>query len=206
MEIRKLKILILLFFLLSCPVYADGGIPLWIVTAPSALSASLIPLPYLDGMWPFFIFLTLIFLVVVILVEFSVIKLFFLRNIAFIRLLKLVGIANILSTVAGAVITLLPAPLWYLSGQLSSDSKMVLALFGYWGFLPPISLLFINIFLLWLSYLIEYKYAKKELVQDYDKKLIKKSFLCANIVSYFIPVLLYSIATISVIGFLITNK
>lgn len=199
MESGKLRILIFILFLFSSPVYADGGIPLWIITAPSAFSASIFPLPYLDGMWPFFLFLTTVFLIIVTLVESGVVKLFFLREVKYAKLFNIVGIANIISTLAGAIITFLPAPFWYVAERISSDTKMMLALFGYWGFLPPISLLVINVFLLWISYLIEYMYAKNKLIQDYDENTIKKSFLWANIVSYSLPIMLYGIATIFVL-------
>lgn len=94
---------------------------------------------------------------------------------------------NLFSTLVGFLIVIAPIPF---EDNLLNDI-VGYTIVGPWGFGLFYSLLFLNIILLIISIIIEYNIAKKDLIQNYSQKEIKKSFILVNLISYLGPIILY---------------
>ena len=186
---NKLLLGILATFLFGLPCYADGGIPLWVLSAPTLFAFGL-PNGIVGTLFTFV--LTLVFLLLVSLIE-TLVSTFILKNINFIRLFKIMYKANFVSTIVGFLIVIAPIPF---EKELLKE-PLAYAIVGPWGKYFFYSLLLLNIILLIVSVVIEYYVGKKDLINDYSKKDIKKSFLLSNITSYALPLIIYTIASIS---------
>lgn len=185
----KFLLISLAILLLGLPCYADGGIPLWVMSAPTLFAFGL---P--DGIngTLFTFILTLVFLLLVSLIE-TIVSTFILKNINFTRLFKIMYKANFVSTIVGFFIVIAPIPF---EKELLKE-PLAYAIVGPWGKYFFYSLLLLNIILLIVSIVVEYYVCKKDLITDYSKKDIKKSFLLSNTTSYALPLIIYTIASIS---------
>lgn len=185
----KVLLGILATFLFELPCCADGGIPLWVMSAPTLFAFGL---P--DGIKGtlFTFVLTLVFLLFVSLIE-AIVSSFILKNINFTKLFKILYKANFVSTIIGFLIVIAPIPF---EKELLKE-PLAYAIVGPWGKFFFYSLLLLNIILLIVSIIVEYYVGKNDLINDYSKKDIKKSFLLSNITSYALPLIIYTIASIS---------
>ncbi len=190
---------------LPCLAFADGGVPLWGLTVSSTLGVTgWVGFGDLD--WCLrnrmlascfalslgFLLATLIFLIIVVALETGIIK-YILKGIKWKRACWVTLKANIISTLVGAVLLFIPAP-WVDLHRLETG------LLGPWGFGGLYTWLLYHLVCFYLSYVIEYKVAQKNLLADYELPKIKKAFLWANITTYiFMPSLLVGyVATIFV--------
>lgn len=186
---NKLLISIIMVFLSVSPCFADGGIPLWVMSAPTLFAFGL-PEGIKGTLFTFI--LSLILLLFVSLIEVFVSKLI-LKNTNFIKLFKIIYKANLVSTIVGFLIVIAPIP--FEKGIL--NEPLAYAIVGPWGKFFFYSLLLLNIILLVISIIVEYCVSKKDLEKDYSKAEIKKSFVFANMTSYALPLIIYTIASIS---------
>ncbi len=186
---NKLLISIIMVFLSVSPCFADGGIPLWVMSAPTLFAFGL-PEGIKGTLFTFI--LSLILLLFVSLIETFVSK-FILKNINFIKLFKIMYKANLVSTIVGFLIVIAPIPF---EKELLKE-PLAYAIVGPWGKFFFYSLLLLNIILLVVSIIVEYYVSKIDLEKDYNKAEIKKSFLLANMTSYALPLIIYTIASIS---------
>ena len=160
---------------MGLPSYADGGIPIWILSNSSSILATGIE-------WREYCFIfILITLLLVLFVSF--IETFVIKKVLEIKSFrKIFGItlkANIVSTIAGTIVTYF----------LITNENMTSLLWwsNKWYILNN---LLLHILMLIISYFIEYNVAKFDL-KDFAIGRIKKSFLYANILSYILfPVLI----------------
>lgn len=180
--------ILFLMLVISLPCYADGGIPLWVMSAPT-LFAFGIPGGITGTLFTFV--LSLILLLFVSLIETVVVRIF-LKNTKFEKMFGIVYKANFISTLVGFLIVIAPIPF---KNDLLKE-PLAYAIIGPWGGFLFYSILLLNVILLIMSYFVEYNVAKEDLINEYEKKEIKKSFLCANITSYAVPIILYSVAAI----------
>ena len=188
------KLFITLFFItmiLTTPAYANGGIPLWGLT-----TAHMLAMPLLCIILPF-LFPALFLIVSGI--EAFVLKIFF-KELKFIKVLKLTAIANLITTLIGAIFVWIPEIINNLFPSIfekfATVDDITMQWFSHWAFWGAYSLFLSNIILFVLSYYVEYRYIKNKLKNEYDIKLINKAVLIANITTYFIPLLIYGIACI----------
>ena len=170
MDKNKLFMAILAILLCTSPCYADAGIPLWVFSNSSALIAT--GIQWREG-FVICVVVSLILLIAVSLIETVVIK-FVLKIRKFQKAFKITLKANVISTVIGAVLTFFIINNETITSWLWWNNKWFI-----------ISNLGLHIFMLIVSYFVEYNVAKRELT-EYKDKDINKSFLYANILSYII--------------------
>ena len=160
---------------------ADGGIPLWTYYASSILVLPV--MGYNFFMLVFCIYIALFFLLFITLVEALVVK--WILKIDFIKSFNVTFQANLISTIAGAFLTALPLPYYFVTHKINSID---LQLLGPWGW-NLYTTLFWNIALFLLSFIIEYKLAQRKL-DNCNKSDIKRAYLYANIITYILPILI----------------
>ena len=190
----KNKNLWLLLCLMSgLPCFADGGIPMWGITTSHFLILSGIVTPAFITYPEFstfvlmlllWLFMLIVFFIVVLVETLIIYKVINYHD--FKKLLKIVFKANLISTIIGIPFIFLPTPFVY-----KKMDGMEFGLFGPWAFNGMYSLFLSNILMLFLSYIVEYFVARKSFETDYDKKIIKKGFMIANITTYALPLLIY---------------
>lgn len=169
-----IKIFLIFSFIINLsilPSFANGGIPLWIMTTPTVLSLGLPAIPF-----------ALILILIVALVETIVAK-FILKEITFLKLYIIIFGANTVSTLIGSLVVLFP----YL---FNKDYDIFLGPWGFWG---GISILIMNILLFLISYFSEFLFSKKYFIKLYDINIIKKAFLFGNLTTYALPFIAYSV-------------
>ena len=162
----KVLLGIIATFLIGLPCYADGGIPLWMLSCSSTfLTTGFQEEPIL------FIAITLILLLLVSLVETFVINAVLkIKN--FVRAFWITLKANLVSTIVGSIFTL-----------FLFDNENITSLLWWSNKWCILNNLILHIIMLILSYYVEYYVAKRDLI-EYKLSDIKKSFLFANILSY----------------------
>ncbi len=173
---KKISVFLFLIFL-SNFAFANAGVPLWGFTTSVLLCLSSILAMEISPI------ITLLFFIIVVLIETCVIKII-LKNIKFLRAFTITCWVNFISTIVGIILLFLPLPFINKCGESCFWG-------GPWAFWGLFSWIFYNVLCFYLSYLIEYKVAQKRLLNDYDLKKIKKSFLWANIISYSFTFLLF---------------
>ena len=191
---NKLWILFLTLFI-GLPCLADGGIPLWIISAPTLFAFGVIggvPITLLTFA------LSLIFVLFVALIETFVVRKYFLKNTSFRKMFLIMCKANFVSTLVGFLVVI--APILFNGDILNSHLEWVII--GPWG---PF-LLLMDIALLVTSYFVEYWAVKDDLIKDYEDIEIKRSIFWANVTTYFIPTALYAAGSFLILVSLIQQK
>lgn len=186
---NKFLISIIIIFLFTAPCFADGGIPLWVMNAPTLFAFGL-PSGFVGTLITFV--LSLVLLLFVSLIETLVSK-YILKNSDFIKLFKIMYKANFISTLVGFLVVIAPLPF----EKVLLEEPLAYAIVGPWGKFFFYSILLLNIILLIISIIIEYLVSKKELINEFNKKDVKKSFIIANLITYALPIIIYTIASIS---------
>ena len=175
-------VLLVFLFLSMTPLYADGGILLWAVSAQACFGSSFLFLGSSKGL----VFLALIvqgcfILGIVIVVEIVVVER--VLRLRYRRAKKMsfwvVTKGNVFSTIIGAVISFI---IIFLTQKSSPEDK------GTAGIYLGSCVLFFLI-----SFLVEYRVARPVFGNIRGIKQLKKAFLVANIVTYFIPTLIMSL-------------
>ena len=190
---RLIMSLVCLLFAGVTPAFADGGIPLWIYTAHTAIGVSV------PGMGPGFIesiIWTLIILTGVVGIEtFVAGYIFQFKELK--KVFSAVFWGNLITTIIGAIITLGV----FHSIVKSTKDYMNLLIFGpYAGLFNGYGLVVGNILLFLMSFLVEYYIAKSMLNNIFELKKIKTAFLAANVASYILPLIAALIALTGVIA------
>ena len=194
MNLKRLIMLIVSFLFAGvAPAFADGGIPLWIYTAHTAIGLSV------PGMGPGFIesiIWTLIILTGVIGIETFVVGYIF----KFKELKKVFSAifwGNLITTIIGAIITL---SVFHSIVKSTKDYMDLLILGPYAGLLNGYGLVVGNILLFLMSFLVEYYIARSMLSNIFELQKIKIAFLSANIASYILPLIAALIVLFGVIA------
>ena len=183
--------LLLLLLLIGQASFADGGIPLWITSTPALLSLSAWG-DMIGGFVGIIIIyiLVLLSLLMVTLIEVFVAK-FVLKNTKFLKLFRVFYIANLVSTLAGAIIISIPIPFIIFSNIKMNLSGFLFGPWSYFNLLPyGYTMLLLNIILFLISFYIEFYIGNRFLKQDYEEQKIKKAFWYSNIVTYILPVII----------------
>ena len=182
------KIFLMFLFIFFCfgtlPAFADGGIPLWIYTAHTAIGIS--TLGSFD-LLTLSISIIWILLVMSFVIAMETIFIWFYfkfqhKNEIFLA----VTFGNIITTVIGSIITM--GLFTLIMSSYHGDASLWLAgpyavSLNYYGFIIG------NILLFLMSFLVEYYIAQKMLKNLFSITELKKSFLYANIFSYLLPLL-----------------
>ena len=189
---KKYVLTFLSLMFLSNFAFADGGIPLWGLTTSTLLgSTGFLSIAYLPLIVPYMAVLIVLFLMVVF-IEVAVIG-FILKPVNYEKIFDITFKVNLVSTLAGAILLFIPVP--FTQCPLTGLQCGLLGPWAFWGYL---SLIIYNIICFYISYLIEYGIAKK-LLSDIKPPKLRKAFLWANIATYALPILLYTIALVSAI-------
>lgn len=167
---NKLLISIIMVFLSISPCFADAGIPMWVYSNSASFFAT--GTQSKEG-FILFTIITLFLLLIVSFIETFVIK-SVLKLSNFAKAFRITLKANIVSTIIGAIITLLLINNDNITSWLWWSNKWFI-----------FNNLMLHIIMLTLSYFVEYNVAKRNLI-DYKVNDVKKSFLFANILSYIV--------------------
>ena len=197
---KKLILLSLIFTIFFIqPSYADAGIPLWGLGTASSLIASAGLMISRTDFFVIEIIFTIISLGFVVGIE-TYIIFGYLKKINFKRIFRITLGANLISTLLGCALVLLPLILFTNIHKL--DGSLKASMLGPWFMIfNGFGIFICHILLFVLSYIVEYKFFKKILKQEYTDKQIKRAILIANVASYIImPILIY--LTIGFVPFL----
>jgi len=186
----KLSFVLLSIFLFPIPAFADGGIPVWVNTIQTV--AATLGIRGLGRSISNFI-ITLICLGLIVYCETVFLKKRYFKDTNTSKILKIVFASNLCSTILGGLFLVC---VFYLIawGHFSLGYLLIGPLYGILEILPRNSiissftfifiLVFYNVFFCFFSYFIEFYITKKYLQDIYDKKVISKGILRANILSY----------------------
>lgn len=185
---KKYVLTFLSLMFLSNFAFADGGIPLWGLTTSTLLGTAIGSFfPFL--LLPYGVILFILFHIIVF-IEAKIIY-FMLKSTNYDKVFDITFKANLVSMLIGTILLFAPIPF-----TQCPITGLQCGLLGPWAFWGPLSLLIYNIICLYISYLTEY-YVAKKLLSDIKPSKLRKAFLWANIATYALPVLLYTIYFIS---------
>ena len=205
MELKKVLMLIMSLLLFgTAPAFADGAIPLWVLTIQDTFGCGIYFLRNMNkydfGESINFIFKVLIisciFLFIVVFIETIVFKVILKEIKGWKKLIKTVFISNFISATIGFLLLTI---IWIVSyppldkmlsyQPFGLHSEWLPYILGIYGIFGGVGILISNIYYFIISYYSEYFISLKLLKKDSENKKIKKVVFWSNVMTYALPLI-----------------